>query len=155
MVLLRDVWPCSARPDGRDRRREEDPWGVTVGMRRLVGDIMSDVAWSIELEPEVEAWLESLPIASFATVVPHIERLALRGSGSRMPASRSLGDGLFELRFDLDRVAWRISYHFADRRRIVLMTVFRKQRMNESAAVARARAVMARCIADGHTAEED
>jgi hypothetical protein len=116
---------------------------------------MYDVAWSIELEPEVEVWLESLPIASFAAIVPHIERLAARGSSSRMPASRSLGDGLFELRFDLDSVAWRITYYFADRRRIVLLTVFRKQRMNERAAVALARTAMARCISDGHTAEED
>lgn len=116
---------------------------------------MSDVAWWIELEPEVEAWLESLPIASLGVVVPHIERLAVRGSASRMPASRSLGDGLFELRFDLDRVPWRITYYFVDRRRIVLLTVFRKQRMNERAAVALARRAMARCIADGHTADED
>lgn len=72
-----------------------------------------------------------------------------------MPAPRSLGGGLFELRFDLERVAWRITYYFADRRRIVLLTVFRKQRMNERAAVVLARRAMARCIADGHTAEEE
>jgi hypothetical protein len=59
------------------------------------------------------------------------------------------------LRLDLDRVAWRITDFFADRRRIVMLTVFRKQRMNERAAVALARRAMARCIADGHTAEED
>ena len=64
-------------------------------------------------------------------VLPHIERLAERGSALRMPASRALGDGLFELRFDLNRVAWRITFYFAGSQRIVLLTVFRKQRMNE------------------------
>jgi hypothetical protein len=40
-------------------------------------------------------------------------------------------------------------------RRIVLLTVFRKQRMNERQEITRARAVMTRCIAEEHTAEED
>ena len=75
--------------------------------------------------------------------------------GLRMPASRSLGDGLFELRFDFGRVARRITYYFAPARRIVLLTVFRKQRQNERAEVRRARQAMERCIAEGHTAEEN
>lgn len=61
-----------------------------------------------------------------------------------MPASRSLGDALFELRFDLTRVAWRITYLFAHDRRIVLPTVFRKQRQNERHEVQRARQAMNR-----------
>lgn len=72
-----------------------------------------------------------------------------------MPASRPLGDGLFELRFDVSRVAQRITYYFADNRRIVLLTVFRKQRQNERTEVQRARWAMNRCITEGHTAEED
>ena len=111
--------------------------------------------WEVELEPEVEEWLDSITLTEFASVLPHIERLAERGSALRMPASRALGDGLFELRFDLNRVAWRIAFFFAGAKRIVLLTVFRKQRMNERQEVKRARAAMARCIAEGHTAEED
>ena len=38
---------------------------------------------------------------------------------------------------------------------MVLPTVFRMQRQNEKAEVQRAREVMARCVAEGHTAEED
>jgi hypothetical protein len=115
---------------------------------------MSDVGCSIELEPEVEAWFESLPVSTFATVAPHVERLAARGNASRMPASRALGDGLFELRFDVRGTAWRIPYFFSSRRTIVLLTVFRKQRMNERAEISRARAVMARCIDARHSAGE-
>jgi phage-related protein len=111
--------------------------------------------WSVDLEPEVVEWIDSRTNKEFAAVLPHIERLGDRGSQMRMPASRSLGGGLLELRFDLQRVAWRITYYFAADRRIVLLTVFRKQRQNERAEVQRARRAMERCIAEGHTAEED
>ncbi len=111
--------------------------------------------WEVELESEVEEWLDTISIKEFASVLPHIERLAGRGSALRMPASRSLGDDLFELRFDLNRVTWRISFFFTGTKRIVLLTVFRKQRMNERHEIERARSAMRRCIAEGHTAEED
>ncbi len=111
--------------------------------------------WSVELEPEVERWFDNLTPKTFAFVLPHMERLADHGSQLRMPASRSLGDGLFELRFDLQRVSWRITYYFAPARRIVLLTAFRKQRQNERTEVNRARTAMARCIAEGHSVEED
>lgn len=65
--------------------------------------------WSVELEPEVETWFDNLTVKSFATALPHIERLADKGNRLRMPASCSLRDGLFELRFDLQRVSWRIT----------------------------------------------
>ena len=118
-------------------------------------DIISDVSWNVELELEVEEWLDTLSPTGFALTLPHIERLAERGNRLRMPASKPLGDGLFELRFDLERVAWRIPFFFATGRRIVLLTVFRKQRMNERNEITRARAAMVRCIDEGHTAEED
>ena len=87
--------------------------------------------WSVEVEPEVEDWLDDLTPKEFAVAVAHIERLADRGNALRMPASRSLGDGLFELRFDLAKTARRLTYFFADGDRIVLLTSFRKQRNNE------------------------
>lgn len=116
---------------------------------------MFDVTWTVELEPEVEEWLDNLRVDRFAAVLVHIERLAARGSSLRMPASRPLGQGLFELRFDLDRMAWRVTFFFPGQRRVVLLTVFRKQRMNERSEVARARRAMATCIAERHTAEEE
>ena len=109
--------------------------------------------WFIELEPEVEQWLESHPAGQFATVASRIEYLGEHGAAIRMPRSRSLGDGLFELRFDLAQKAQRITFFFPEGRRIVLLTTFRKQRQNERAEVARARQALARCIAEGHTVE--
>ena len=133
-----------------------DAWEIrTTPVQLEASDIICDVVWSVELEPEVEAWLDGLSVKEFALVLAHLDRLAERGSGLRMPASRSLGDRLFELRFDLGRTARRVTYFFGPDRWIVLLTVFRKQRNNERAEVRRARLAMARCIAEGHTAEED
>ena len=61
----------------------------------------------------------------------------------------------FGLRFDMGRLAWRITYFFTADRRIVLLTEFRKQRQNERTEVQRAREAKNRCVAEGHTAEED
>jgi putative component of toxin-antitoxin plasmid stabilization module len=82
-----------------------------------------------------------------------IDRLVELGASMRMPQSRSLGEGLFELHFDLGQVAQRITFFFPGDRRVVLLTTFRKQRSNERAEVARARLAMRRCIEEGHTAE--
>lgn len=73
----------------------------------------------------------------------------------RMPRSRSLGEGLFEPRFDLGRNAQRITFFFPGERRIVLLTTFHKQRQNVCSEVARARNATKVCIDQGHTAEEE
>ena len=51
--------------------------------------------------------------------------------------------------------AVRITYWIASGRRIILLTVFRKRRMRETAEVERAVRAMNRCIAEAHTADED
>lgn len=113
------------------------------------------LVWEIELEPEIAKWLETLPSNEFAIVAFHIDRLADLGAALRMPHSRALGEGLFELRFDYGHMTQRITFFFGSRgRRIVLLTVFRKQRMNERAEVVRARAAMERCIAEQHETSE-
>jgi hypothetical protein len=107
------------------------------------------------LEPEVEDWLQGLRPGEFAVAAFHLDRLAAVGSELRMPHSRPLGGGLFELRFDMGGVAWRVTYWFAPQGRAVMLTVFRKRRMNERVEVERARRAMAACIVQGHTAEEE
>ncbi len=111
--------------------------------------------WSVELEPEVEQWLESLPAGLFAAAAVRVDHLAEHGAALRMPRSRSLGEGLFELRFDLGRRAQRITFFFPGERRIVLLTTFHKQRQNERSEVTRARNAMRACIEQAHTAEEE
>ena len=99
----------------------------------------------IELHDEIVEWMASLTDDEWDRTVVVIERLAALGSSARMPMSRSLGNGLFELRFALGPTARRISYRWTRDGRAVLLTTFRKQRMNERDEVARARRVADEC----------
>ena len=93
----------------------------------------------VELHDEVAAWMFGLEDAQWDRTVVVIDRLATLGPAARMPLSRSLGDGVFELRFTLGPTARRITYRFTKDGRIVLLTTFRKQRNNERTEVARAK----------------
>ncbi|WP_205314838.1 type II toxin-antitoxin system RelE/ParE family toxin [Nonomuraea lactucae] len=62
---------------------------------------------------------------------------------------------LRELRFHLSREAVRITYWIASGRRIILPTVFKKQRMREVGEIERAVRAMERCVAEAHTADEE
>ncbi len=99
----------------------------------------------IELHDEVVEWMDSLGDREWERVAVVVDRLAVLGSSARMPLSRSLGDGLFELRFTLGPTARRITYRFTRDGRIILLTTFRKQRNNEHTEVDRARKVAADC----------
>jgi hypothetical protein len=101
--------------------------------------------WTVELEPEVEKWMLALPMSQFSLVLPLVERLAEIGNQMSFPHSKSLGAGLFELRFNNANQTWRITYYFASARRIVLLTVFAKQRLNERHQIQRARHALKRC----------
>ena len=99
----------------------------------------------LELHDEVVEWMDSLDDDEWDRTVVVIDRLVGLGSSARMPLSRSLGDGLFELRFALGPTARRITYRFTRDRRVVLLTTFRKQRNNERIEIARARAAAEDC----------
>jgi hypothetical protein len=109
---------------------------------------------TVELEPEVRDWLESLPVAHFATAAFYIELVADRGPLLGEPYTRQLDGKLRELRFHLEGRAVRVTYWIASGRRIVLLTVFEKNRMRETAEVARARRALARCVAERHEVED-
>ena len=87
----------------------------------------------------------SLDAAEWDRSVVVIDRIAALGSSARMPLSKSLGDGLFELRFALGPTARRITYRFTKDGRLILLTTFRKQRNNERTEIARARKVAQAC----------
>ncbi len=105
---------------------------------------MMDVV-EVELHDEVVEWLASLADPEWERVVVILDRLADLGSLARMPLSRSLGDGLFELRFSLGPTARRITYRFTRDGRVILLTTFRKQRNNERNEIGRARRAAAEC----------
>lgn len=102
----------------------------------------------IELHDEITAWLDTLAQDEWERIVVLVDRLAELGSTARMPFSRSLGDGLCELRFTLGPTARRITYRFTKDGRIILLTTFRKQRTNERNEIARARRAAAECATE-------
>lgn len=99
----------------------------------------------VELHDEVDEWMDGLSDEEWDRTVVVVDRLAALGPLARMPLSRALGDGLFELRFTLGPTARRITYRFTKDGRIVLLTTFRKQRNNERNEIERARRAAADC----------
>lgn len=116
------------------------------------------MAWgTIEVEAEVAEWLAQLSDHQFGRVEAYIDLLADRGVHLREPYTRQVSGKLRELRFHLGPSgdAFRITYYIATGRRVVLLTVFHKQRRRERAEIERAVRAMDRCIEHGHTAEDD
>ena len=114
----------------------------------LCDDRMSAIigpVFEIELHDEVEEWIDTLTAQERDRTIVVVERLAADGFTARMPYSRALGEGLFELRFALGTTARRITYRFTSDQRIILLTTFRKQRNIERNEITRARAVAADC----------
>ena len=99
--------------------------------------------WSVKFSDEVRLWYLSLSPGGKATTDRILERLASQGHMLRMPHSRSLDGGLFELRFTCENVNRRFTYVFDPHRKAVTLTTFRKQRQNERAEVLRARRAQA------------
>ncbi len=99
----------------------------------------------VELHDEIVDWMDLLDEHEWDRTVVVIDRLAALGSSARMPLSRTLGEGLFELRFALGPTARRITYRFTKDGRIVLLTTFRKQRNNERIEISRARKAAEEC----------
>ena len=141
--------PPSIRPgcDNSDRPR-------ACRARRC--DNIAGMAWGeVELEPEVSEWLEGLDDQRWAQAMFHLDLLEDRGVLLGEPYTRQLSGKLRELRFYCGGDRVRISYWIAPGRRIIMLTVFTKTRMRETAEIARAAAAMARCQREGHTAVED
>lgn len=108
----------------------------------------------VETEPEIDAWLLGLASQRFGRVQFYIDLLEERGPLLGEPYTRQLDGKLRELRFHVDGEQFRITYFIATGRRILLLTIFHKAEQRAPAEVERARQAMARCIAEGHTAED-
>ncbi|MFI1563928.1 type II toxin-antitoxin system RelE/ParE family toxin [Streptomyces sp. NPDC020490] len=115
---------------------------------------MTGERYTIEIEPEVRLWLESLSAHHYVIVEQKVDRLAENATTLSEPYTRHLGGKLRELRFDLGGSAQRITCWIAADRRVVLLTVFSKTKMRETAEVDRARAVQAACEASHAPAAE-
>jgi hypothetical protein len=110
---------------------------------------------TVELEPEIRDWLEALPTALFARAAFYVDLLAEQGPLLGEPHCRQLDGKLRELRFHLDNQAMRITYWIAPRRRIILLTVFRKTSQEIDGHELLPGAPGAWCIAEGHTVDPE
>ncbi|WP_371546935.1 type II toxin-antitoxin system RelE/ParE family toxin [Streptomyces sp. NBC_00554] len=106
--------------------------------------------YTIEVEPEVRAWLETLALQDHRAVERFADRLAAEGPALPFPLASHLGDGLRELRIG----AIRVTYWLAPGRRAVLLTVFRKTRMRETDEVLKAHRARKRCESEHPPASE-
>ncbi len=97
------------------------------------------------MELEVSAWYLGLDRNSQNLVAVHIELLAYTAI---VCVCRTVGHSeadYSKLRFDMTRCAWRITSWYRPDGVIVLLTVFRKQRNNETTEIRRARRALDRC----------
>ncbi|MQM25751.1 type II toxin-antitoxin system RelE/ParE family toxin [Glycomyces albidus] len=101
--------------------------------------------FTIELEPEVRQWLESLTRPEYDRVEFYGDLLTEFGGDLGEPYSKHLGGKVRELRFYLPQRRVRITYWLAPDRRIVLLTVFAKTRPQERAEIQRARRAQLEC----------
>jgi phage-related protein len=95
-----------------------------------------------------------LDAASFGRAAFYIDLLGERGVLLGEPYTKQLDGKLRELRFDLNVGAIRVTYWIASRRRVILLTVFRKTRLREAREIERARRALARCADERHEVEE-
>lgn len=110
---------------------------------------------TVEMEPEVDDWLDALPAKDFGHVAFYIDLLEAEGTKLHGKLTRPLQGDVHELRFHMGTEDHRISYWIASGRRIILLTHFRKTRMNERREVKRAVRVYKKCVAEGHNAEDE
>src|SRR5437899_7262489 len=110
---------------------------------------------TVELEPEVTRWLQGLSDEDFGRAAFYVDLLEEKGVHLGEPYTRQLRGKLRELRFYIGTAgdAVRVSYYVATGRRIILLTVFKKQRRRERAEIDRAEQAMRRCIEEAHKAE--
>jgi phage-related protein len=86
------------------------------------------MSYSIEyFHPRVKAEIESWPTGVLADYARIVELLMEFGPQLRMPHSRAMGDGLFELRPRSFEVIGRVFYCFVVGQRIILLHAFIKK----------------------------
>ncbi|MDO5722458.1 MAG: type II toxin-antitoxin system RelE/ParE family toxin [Actinomycetaceae bacterium] len=90
--------------------------------------------WDIQMTTKVVKWYESLPEADRAITDRMLAKLRTEGVNLKMPHSRTLKGGLFELRYTLrnGKINQRLTYCFRPESKAIILTQFRKTRNNEA-----------------------
>ena len=82
------------------------------------------MAWKIEYLDSVESWLDSLSKPQLKSIAKELRLIELCGNKLKLPHSKSLGCGLFELRER--RFGLRIYYCFKQNRVVLLLNAGNK-----------------------------
>jgi putative addiction module killer protein len=93
------------------------------------------MAWNIMYVGSVELWLESLSKQQLKSIAKELRFLELSGSQLRLPHSKSLGKGLFELRER--KYGYRVYYAFDQGKVIVLLQAGDKSSQKRDISIAR------------------
>jgi Phage derived protein Gp49-like (DUF891). len=107
--------------------------------------------WEVDLEPEVESWLDGLSFPLYQRVMPNVDDYLVTGGIPDGDHVKKLKDaeGVHELRVALDRTTWRLTFWKPSNKVIVVLTVFRKaQDGTQTADIDRAIAAKKRCEAE-------
>tara|TARA_R110002167_G_scaffold355156_1_gene569403 strand:- start:4194 stop:4511 length:318 start_codon:yes stop_codon:yes gene_type:complete len=91
--------------------------------------------WNVIYLESVESWLDSLSKQQLKSIAKELRLLELCGNDLRLPHSKSLGQGLFELRER--KFGYRIYYGFEQGRVIILLNAGDKSSQNRDIKVAR------------------
>ena len=75
----------------------------------------------------LKAFLDGLSVSAKAKVYAALEMLATEGNRLRLPTSRALRDGLFEIRVAHPEGPFRIIYCFRPGRKVLLLHAFVKR----------------------------
>ena len=99
--------------------------------------------WKIEywVEPSkknsIKEWFENLPKEHVISITDEIEKLEIYGNNLKMPSSKALGKGLFELR---ERTYhYRIYYTFNGKQIIIFLIAGNKKTQEKDIKIARKR----------------
>lgn len=87
------------------------------------------MAWNIHSYEIVDTWLEKLPAKQYKSVAKELRLLELCGNQLKLPHSKALGKGLFELRERAHGL--RIYYSFSRKRGIILLGAGNKKTQNK------------------------
>lgn len=90
--------------------------------------------WQTTDHSSVECWLDQLTDEQLRSVAKELRLLELSGSLLRLPHSKALGEGLFELRER--RYGYRLYYAFTERQHIIILEAGNKSSQKRDIKVA-------------------
>ncbi len=104
------------------------------------------MSWNIDFTDFVEEWLNDLTLQQLKSVAKEMRLLELSGHELRLPHSKSLGQGLFELRER--KFGYRMYYTFDQGKVIILL--YAGDKTSQKKDIVKARDILKKYKGDQH-----